>query len=167
MTNKSQICPTAEEIEDAKIVLRVYAKALVAVRTIEKQILRAAIGSFYYKSGSSTLSQCNKIIDMIETKEEYLRLRTATDDALELLGEKDRDLLIMRFVNKLQFASVADRFGWSLRNCFRRYDGATRAFCKAMKTIGYFADPDKTVRTLPLYEIEKRKSDERRAAFFE
>ena len=55
MTNKSQNCHTAEEIEDCKIILRVYAKSNSAVRAIEKQILKEALGSFYYKRGSSTV----------------------------------------------------------------------------------------------------------------
>lgn len=36
MTNKSQNRHTAEEIEDCKIILRVYAKSNSAVRAIEK-----------------------------------------------------------------------------------------------------------------------------------
>lgn len=166
MTNKSQNCPTAEEIEDCKIILRVYAKSNSAVRAIEKQILKEALGSFYYKRGSSTLDQCNRIIDKIETKEGYLTLREKTEKVLGTLKASDREFLTMRFVNKMQFSDIADYFGWSLRNCFRRYDGATRAFCEAMKNDEFFENEKETVRSLPLYVLEKRKSDERRAEAF-
>ena len=108
MTNKSQNCHTAEEIEDCKIILRVYAKSNSAVRAIEKQILKEALGSFYYKRGSSTLDQCNRIIDMIETKEGYLTLREKTEKVLGTLKASDREFLTMRFVNKMQFSDIAD-----------------------------------------------------------
>lgn len=166
MTNKSQNCHTAEEIEDCKIILRVYAKSNSAVRAIEKQILKEALGSFYYKRGSSTLDQCNRIIDKIETKEGYLTLREKTEKVLGTLKASDREFLTMRFVNKMQFSDIADYFGWSLRNCFRRYDGAARAFCEAMKNDEFFENEKETVRALPLYVLEKRKSDERRAEAF-
>lgn len=103
---------------------------------------------------------------MIETKEGYLTLREKTEKVLGTLKASDSEFLTMRFVNKMQFSDIADYFGWSLRNCFRRYDGAARAFCEAMKNDEFFESEKETVRALPLYVLEKRKSDERRAEAF-
>ncbi len=161
MTNNSQLCPTVWETEEAKIVMRVYAKTAGAIRAIERQILKSALASFNYKRGSSTLDQCNKIIDLIETKETYLRFRSVVEKILS--KTEDEKLLTQRFVEHLQFADIADKAGWSLRNCFRRYDAATRQLATLLAESREFAALKDEFKSMPLYELEKRRSEEKLA----
>ncbi len=78
-----------------------------------------------------------KIINYTYRRAGIYNLKALVNQTLEMLQPRDREILILHFIEQKEFSDIKDAFGVSLRTVFRYYDKALQTFAKTLNKTGF------------------------------
>jgi len=125
----------------AKTLLTIYKYLERITGAIDKIILQSAInssnicGQNYYYNNIHAIS--DKIINLSERKVLLINLKVLVDEILQSLPEKESVLLIGKFVEGFKCKEMVIQYDVSLRNMFRKIDGAVKMFSNKLNKMGF------------------------------
>lgn len=102
-----------------------------------KTRVNSGFQSKHLKTGVTTEQLIGEIIELNDEKLKIVNLRYIVSDALNLMPEIERQILIARIVRKHTFQQLTQDFNISLRTAFRRVENAELKFAKILASNGY------------------------------
>lgn len=118
------------------VALSALSKLLKAYDIAFKARLDSGFGSVHLKSGVSTLTLYEEMIEINARKHRLLMLERLANAALDALPEREKRVLVMRFLDGITFQEIALAEDISLRTAFRRFDRARESFCRLLESLG-------------------------------
>lgn len=127
---------------DKKLVVQTL---LTALSTFEQLLTanRKAVkhkAEHSYASSRTCLEISNELIDRIYENDCLHNLRVHLEQLLLLSPERDRKLLILKYVHDLPANRVAEMMNMSERSVFRHLNTATERFASRLESVGVTTD---------------------------
>ena len=130
-----------ELINWAKTVLFAYKYLGAMCRSLDKQIKRMAVNSFYiggvWNEQNSTYKISEKIIKLSDKKVDYINLKLIIEKCLQEMKQENAKILILRNIKELSSQTVANLLNISERTYFRKLNNALSEFARVMERKGY------------------------------
>ncbi|MBQ4557779.1 MAG: sigma-70 family RNA polymerase sigma factor [Clostridia bacterium] len=120
-----------------KALLESYRYLETVVNTIDDMVKKISINSVYYnkKAHCDTLSVFDRVIMLNDRKLNLTNLKVLVDMALDKLKSKDRQFLMLYYIDCLNCTEIAEVLEVSERTVFRRKLRATKEFANALSLI--------------------------------
>ncbi len=105
-----------------------------------KSRVKSAFQSKHLKNGVTNEQLIGEIVALNEEKRKIVNLRFIVGEALKLLNETDKKILIMRMIEKRTFQDISEITEISLRSVFRHLACAEASFARNLKAAGFGED---------------------------
>lgn len=102
-----------------KTLLSVYPNLKNVLKILDQIIKNRAINP-HLSSFSTTYEQIERIIDFVDRKNKLLNLTILIKKLIEGLDDNDKNLIKMRFIHSYTVEKIAEKFGFTARNVFKR-----------------------------------------------
>lgn len=119
-----------KKIEYEQIVLTVYSSIESILEQLEKSVKRKAVNAFSSTKGAFT--DCNELVEMIETRNKMLVFKATVDKVFERLSDEERILFGYKYFNN----RIIDGFDYKSRNYFRKQNKALNHLGELLGYIG-------------------------------
>lgn len=123
----------------AKTILTVYTSLSMVIDEIERLIYDKAVSA--HNLGGSTFEQTTHQVDtifkLIEKKKNLLTLKTICDEALTKLCLQQRQLLSMRYYERLMPHQIVAKLAIPSRTYYRLNNKALQEFAHILTSLGY------------------------------
>lgn len=106
-------------------------------KIIEKKALASSWATTASSMANSTLELADKIIELSERKVKLINLKLLVEKALKKISEKDAQILIAKYFDKLTPEQIMQQYSISRRSYFRHIQDGEMSFESACATIGY------------------------------
>ena len=130
-----------ENVIWAKSVILSYRYFEKICNAIDKSIEHMACNSFFNSTLWAPINSIHnvskRIIDMSQTKLEYINLKVLTNKILENMDNKLSKVLILKYIHNLKATEVADLLKINIRTFFRKLNKALSQFGSMMNKYGY------------------------------
>ena len=123
-----------------KTLLSVYRHLSTMANSIDNLIKRIGINSaFNHSVYNSTIKDSNKIIELTERKIKIINLKVIIERALNNLRERDLKILMLCYVDNLNYKKIIDLLKITERTYFRRKEIAIACFSEELNQLGFDA----------------------------
>lgn len=123
-----------------KTLLSLYRHLHTMANSIDNLIKRIGINSaFNHSVYNSTIKDSNKIIELTERKIKIINLKVIVEKGLNNLKEKDLKILVLAYVDGLNYKKIIELLGITERTYFRRKEIAIANFSENLSLLGYDA----------------------------
>ncbi len=123
-----------------KTLLSVYRYLQTMANSIDNLIKRIGINSAFNNSiYNATYKDTNKIIELTERKIKIINLKVLTEKALNGLSEKHKKILVLCYVDNLNYKKIIEILNISERTYFRRKEMAIASFSNLLAVFGFDA----------------------------
>ena len=124
----------------AKTLLSLYRHLHTMANSIDNLIKRIGINSaFNHSVYNSTIKDSNKIIELTERKIKIINLKVIIEKGLNSLKEKDLKILVLAYVDGLNYKKIIELLGITERTYFRRKEVAIANFAENLCSFGFDA----------------------------
>ena len=119
----------------SKSLLASYNYLPIVAKCIDKSNMQMALGSFSYQGNALDLME--KMMENNKRKRALVNAKVIVDTTLELLKEKNREVLKLRYIKRKSFEQIAEILNICLRSVFRWHDVAIKQFSSLCIMRGY------------------------------
>lgn len=124
----------------AKTLLSLYRHLKTMANSIDNLIKRIGINSaFNHSVYNATLLDSNKIIELTERKIKIINLKVIIEKALRALRDRDLKLLVLRYVDNVNYKAIIKLLNITERTYFRRKEVAIANFANQLSLLGFDA----------------------------
>lgn len=106
-------------------------------KIIEKKALASSWATTASSMANSTLELADKIIELSDRKVKLINLKLLIEKALKKISEKDAQILIAKYFDKMAPEDIMNTCSISRRSLFRHIQDGEASFESACATLGY------------------------------
>ncbi|MDD3831550.1 MAG: hypothetical protein PHW00_02710 [Clostridia bacterium] len=122
----------------AKTILCCYNAIPTMVKKVDRLVYSKAVKSHSNSYGhGNTLYQMDRIVSLLNVKNDLLLMRKITDKALACLPVKQRVLIVSKFFHNMTCEQIQQAVNVSMRTLFRQINASVNSFASALIIEGY------------------------------
>lgn len=109
--------------------------------TIDRMVEKQATSSYYnfgsFVQNSDILNVSKNLYKLMNKKIDYINIKVIVDKALKEMPKRKAKYLILRYIQNMSLAEIANLFSISERTLFRRLNAILDDFCEKLENLGY------------------------------
>lgn len=112
--------------------------------TIDRMVEKQATSSYYnfgnYVQNSDIINVSKKLYKLMNKKVDYINIKVIVDKAIKEMPKRKAKYLVLRYMQNMQIADIANLFNISLRTFFRKFNDVLTEFSEKLESLGYTAE---------------------------